>query len=100
MSYTNKLFKLNYIAACVMLLSPLAMANVAEDTVDEHIEITGKKYRLAFPTLPEAKAELRSVAGGTNLIELNKLPARQATLQDALGFEAGVMMQSFFGGND
>ena len=44
--------------------------------------------------------ELKKVAGGTNLVDITKLPARQATLQDALGFEPGVIMQSFFGGND
>lgn len=103
-SFKHKSFKLNYVAACVMLVSPLAIAKTTDkkigNTVDEHIEINGSKHRQAFPTLPEAKAELRRVAGGTNLVELDKLPARQATLQDALGFEAGVMMQSFFGGND
>lgn len=100
MSYSNALFKLSYVAACVILFSPIAIANTTDNKADERIEVIGKKIRQAFPTLPEAKAELQSIAGGTNLVELDKLPARQATLQDALGFEAGVMMQSFFGGND
>lgn len=66
----------------------------------EHIEVISHQHRQAFPTRTEMKAELKTVAGGTNLVELDLLPARQATLQDALGFEAGVVMQSFFGGND
>jgi len=90
---------LSYLASCLLFASTGVMADDS-GKVDERIEITGKKYRQAFPTLPEAKEELKAVAGGTNLVELDKLPARQATLQDALGFEAGVMMQSFFGGND
>ncbi len=67
---------------------------------DEHIEVWAQKAQRAFPTRDEATAELKKVAGGTNLIDITKLPARQATLQDALGFEPGIIMQSFFGGND
>lgn len=104
MSTLNNRFKLSHLACCVVLssLSSIAVANEVEanTAVDEHIEIKTNKHRLAFPTREEMKAELKNVAGGTNLIELDKLPARQATLQDALGFEAGVIMQSFFGGND
>ena len=100
MNHPIQSFSYKYLAACILMCSPVAFANSSSDVVDEHIEIRGNKHHRAFPTKPEAKAELESVAGGTNLVELDKLPARQATLQDALGFEPGVMMQSFFGGND
>ncbi len=84
------------------ILSNSAFANdVSSDiAIDEHIEVNSEKIERAFPTLDEARAQLRKVAGGTNLVEIAKLPARQATLQDALGFEPGIIMQSFFGGND
>ncbi|MGL1956045.1 MAG: TonB-dependent receptor [Colwellia sp.] len=74
--------------------------NIATKAVDEHIEVWAQKTQRAFPTRDEAKAELKKIAGGTNLIDITKLPARQATLEDALGFEPGIIMQSFFGGND
>ena len=91
----------SYLTSCVLLACLASASAVAASTeADERIEVQGQKTRQAFPTLPEAKAELKQVAGGTNLIQLDKLPARQATLQDALGFEPGIVMQSFFGGND
>jgi len=88
------------LTAAVMTAPVLANNSASGLVIDEHIEINSKKVERAFPTLDEARAELKKVAGGTNLIEIAKLPARQATLQDALGFEPGIIMQSFFGGND
>lgn len=97
----------SYLTICVataLLSNSLLASEVTENKgtnyIDEHIEITTQKVQRAFPTRDEAKAELKKVAGGTNLIDITKLPARQATLQDALGFEPGIIMQSFFGGND
>jgi len=106
--------KLSYLSICLAttLLSSSLLAdevtrnlgtkNLAtkDKGVDEHIEVWAQKSQRAFPTRDEATAELKKVAGGTNLIDITKLPARQATLQDALGFEPGIIMQSFFGGND
>ena len=89
-----------YLTACIAAASCTAVAANDDIAIDEHIEVRSKVQQRAFPTLPEARDELRKIAGGINLVELDKLPARQATLQDALGFEPGVMMQSFFGGND
>jgi iron complex outermembrane receptor protein len=97
------LIKPSYLTLCLSaaLFSHQLLANdTASETVDEHIEIHAQKAQRAFPTRDEAKAELKAIAGGTNLIDIAKLPARQATLQDALGFEPGIIMQSFFGGND
>lgn len=97
------LIKPSYITLCLTaaLFSNQLLANEnVSKSMDEHIEILAQKTQRAFPTRDEAKAELKKVAGGTNLIDIAKLPARQATLQDALGFEPGIIMQSFFGGND
>lgn len=96
--------KQSYLTVCLALAlisAPLlADASASSMVVDEHIEINSQRAERAFPTIDEARSELKKVAGGTNLIEIAKLPARQATLQDALGFEPGIIMQSFFGGND
>lgn len=88
------------LAAAVMSTPVLADDSASGLVIDEHIEINSQRAERAFPTIDEARSELKKVAGGTNLIEIAKLPARQATLQDALGFEPGIIMQSFFGGND
>jgi len=88
------------LAAAVMSTPVLANNSASGLVIDEHIEINSQRAERAFPTIDEARNELKKVAGGTNLIEIAKLPARQATLQDALGFEPGIIMQSFFGGND
>ncbi len=96
--------KRKYLSLCLTLAmcsSPVvADTGKADIVIDEHIEVSSRPVERAFPTLDEARAELKKVAGGTNLVEIEKLPARQATLQDALGFEPGIIMQSFFGGND
>ena len=97
------LIKHSYLTLCLttaLFSNQLLANNSMTIAMDEHIEILAEKAQRAFPTRDEAKAELKKVAGGTNLIDIAKLPARQATLQDALGFEPGIIMQSFFGGND
>jgi iron complex outermembrane receptor protein len=99
--------KPSYLTLCLTaaLLSNTLFAdeidkNNKTKNADEHIEVWAQKAQRAFPTRDEASAELKKIAGATNLIDIAKLPARQATLQDALGFEPGIIMQSFFGGND
>lgn len=101
------IIKNSYLTLCVAtalfsssLLADEITNNSATIDADEHIEVWAQKAQRAFPTRDEAQAELKKVAGATNLIDITKLPARQATLQDALGFEPGIIMQSFFGGND
>ncbi|NRA85524.1 MAG: TonB-dependent receptor plug domain-containing protein, partial [Gammaproteobacteria bacterium] len=96
----SKYSTLSYLTSCLILAGLASPALANEIKVDERIEVQGRKMQQAFPTFEETAAELKQIAGGTNLIELSKLPARQATLQDALGFEPGIIMQSFFGGND
>lgn len=99
-SALKKSYLILCIGAAVMAAPTFADEAKASITIDEHIEINSQRSERAFPTLAEARSELKKIAGGTNLIEIAKLPARQATLQDALGFEPGIIMQSFFGGND
>ncbi|HBY87650.1 MAG TPA: hypothetical protein DEO86_17480, partial [Colwellia sp.] len=81
--------KRSYLTVCLaaaVMSAPVLADNAASGLViDEHIEINSQRAERAFPTIDEARSELKKVAGGTNLIEIAKLPARQATLQDALG---------------
>jgi iron complex outermembrane receptor protein len=111
--------KKSYLSICLMaavlsssvlsnsVLASTALANTEKEGLSDN-EITvlnstvvgEEKPSSASNVLIHTREELKKVAGGTNLIEIAKLPARQATLQDALGFEPGVIMQSFFGGND
>lgn len=100
MSYFNLNTTYTKLATGIALacLSPICVANATPDF--ETIEVTGSKASSRATDFAQLDAELKQVAGGTNLIDLASLPARQATLQDALGFEPGIMMQSFFGGND
>jgi len=51
-------------------------------------------------TRSDVKFELEEVAGGTNLIDLDKKEGNQFALNDALDFESGIIMQEFFGAND
>ncbi|MEE4297300.1 MAG: hypothetical protein V2J20_11870 [Wenzhouxiangella sp.] len=50
--------------------------------------------------LREEAAALRRIPGGTNLIDLQNRPGRNRTLDDALAFQPGLVVQEFFGGND
>lgn len=52
-------------------------------------------------TLAKAQQELQKIAGGTNIVSMNKLKAqRSLTLKDALEMQPGVIIQEFFGSND
>ena len=99
----------NYLILCLAaaVLSNTALANVEQTnssddaiTMLKSTTVAEEKVNRISPSLQKINVELSKVAGGTNLIDITKLPARQATLQDALGFEPGIIMQSFFGGND
>jgi len=43
---------------------------------------------------------LRRVPGGTNLIDLDQQRGSQSTVAKVLDFEPGIIIQTFFGGND
>lgn len=51
------------------------------------------------PSIATEQARLKNVAGGTNLIEPQN-EARLATLNDALNYQPGIVVQEFFGGLD
>lgn len=63
------------------------------------LTITGKHVP-GRPSRIELKETLAEVPGGTNLLDLDETIASQATLNDVLANEPGIIMQEFFGGND
>jgi len=95
-------FKSSYLLSCLTLslAAPSFAYAFTSNFIDERIEVKGERNGQVYPTSEELSEELKLVAGGTNFVNFEKQLARQATLKDALGFEPGVMVQSFFGGND
>lgn len=80
------------------LLSLMVCGAVQAGAYLEVIEVKGSYDRSdRQQLLTEA---LQQVAGGTDLINLDDIRGRQGTLQDALSFTPGIIVQSFFGGND
>lgn len=71
--------------------SPLAL---------DPIRAFGVRSSLIQAGFNDAEMALRQVPGGTNLINLREPSRRSQTLQDALSFQPGLVVQEFFGGND
>ena len=56
---------------------------------------------LTQPSLAVTRAEYRTIPGGVNVVDMEKLNSRRSlTLKDAIGAEPGVIIQEFFGSND
>jgi len=81
---------------CVTLFIYSSNVNAAEVLPD--VDVKGSVMN--SPERMEIELELEQVPGGTNVIDLDKRTSSQATLSDVLGFEAGIIIQEFFGGND
>lgn len=64
------------------------------------IEAFRIRSSLTQPGYSDAERSLRQVPGGTNLIDLRNPEHRSRTLDDALSFQPGLVVQEFFGGND
>src|SRR5690606_30203719 len=94
-----------------LILKPLSLtlALVAAGLAPAHAQevsslapITVNADAQGSPLQPGPAAEqarLDTVAGGTNLIEPQK-ESRLATLNDALNYQPGIVVQEFFGGLD
>lgn len=100
MSYHPAKFNVSLIAASLAMAHMSFNAFASASQAIEKIEVSGQAKTRTEARINVVQQELAQVAGGSNLIDLSELQGRQATLQDALGFAPGVMMQSFFGGND
>lgn len=73
----------------------------AQDTVQlAPVVITGHAITRALdPDARREQADLRTVPGGTNLIQPQQ-EVRLVTLRDALDYQPGIVVQEFFGGLD
>lgn len=73
--------------------------NKAVQNAIETIEVQGQKNK-KFIELASIQEQLNRVAGGTNLVDVDTLVVDANTLAKLLNFEAGIVIQEFFGGND
>ncbi len=92
------LSKLNSFFATIGIIFFIHYGNAMAVDVLPSIEIESTVVKT--PERMEVELELEEVPGGTNIIDLDNKTSSQATLDDVLGFEAGIIMQEFFGGND
>lgn len=94
--------KINFLygAGISMLFSPTGLT--AERAEEEPITVSANRSETR-PGLDASFAQqqhkLSQIAGGTNLISQEET-GRLATLQDALDYQPGIMVQNFFGGTD
>jgi iron complex outermembrane receptor protein len=80
------------------LITPVT-SNAEEPMALPGVTVMGK-HDPARPGRTELKQTLSNVPGGTNLLDLDETLTGNATLNDVLGNEPGIIMQEFFGGND
>lgn len=71
----------------------------AEETMVVRAEGEREKFRRLAPDYSQEKRKLEQIAGGSNLVAIDE-ENRLATLQDALDYQPGVLIQNFFGGLD
>lgn len=90
--------KLKPVHAIIVALSSIYSSNIIAAELLPDVDVKGTT--LESPERIETELKLEKVPGGTNLIDLDAMLSSQATLTDVLGFEAGIIMQEFFGGND
>lgn len=90
--------KLKPIPAIIFAVFSINSSNIIAAEVLPDVEVKGTIVE--SPERMEIELELDQVPGGTNIIDLDKRTGSQATLSDVLGFEAGIIIQEFFGGND
>lgn len=82
--------------------SPTLQRAASQDSAllaTEVIAITGDNS-ISILELSELTDTLSKVPGGVNLINLDALKTSQSSLAKVLGFEPGIIVQEFFGGND
>lgn len=77
-----------------------AQDSTAEQRLDP-ITIEAPPVSLTVPTLDDAKQEARKVPGGANVVDSESFATgRASTLQDALGYSPGVLVQPRFGAEE
>lgn len=86
------------VSALGLLPSPLLADSLSEPSSDVML-VTASPHSWWEPDEQSEKEKLENVAGGTNLVIADK-DTRLATLQDALDYQPGIVVQNFFGGTD
>ncbi len=103
MSYQHKRYNLTRCIALGLGISSFILTgtSIAQTSPKKDILVvtsSAKGDRLT-PTEQQEKDKLEKVAGGTNLVVIEK-DTRLSTLQDALDYQPGLVIQNFFGGID
>lgn len=82
-----------------ILFSHLAFAETKTDEIIVTPDNDLHKKDSLSPTYQKEQAKLKQTAGATNLI-IPEQENRLSTLQDALDYQPGIIIQNFFGGTD
>jgi len=72
----------------------------APQAVTDRIRVFENRSTLTLSGYSDMLESLRRVPGGTNLIDLSDPARRNQTLDDALSYQPGLIVQEFFGAND
>lgn len=83
--------------SAVLVMGGVAKANSGKQLPDVEVREEASEGSLQRHDI---ESELRVVPGGTNIVDLDKIKGNQATLDDVLSFQPGIILQEFFGGND
>ena len=80
-----------------MMFSDYILAEASHDTITPN-DSDNRKNSLS-PTFQQEQVKQKQTAGATNLI-IPEQENRLSTLQDALDYQPGIIIQNFFGGTD
>ncbi|CAM3443913.1 MULTISPECIES: TonB-dependent receptor family protein [Yersinia] len=88
----------------IFILTPATslQAKPVEDEHQSYMEVTGQIFspgNMLRSSYQQEQGKLAKIAGGTNLITPED-EGRLGTLQDALDYQPGLVIQNFFGGVD
>ena len=82
-----------------MMFSGYAFAETSHDTIIVTPNDNDDKKNSLSPTFQQEQAKQKQTAGASNLI-IPEQENRLSTLQDALDYQPGIIIQNFFGGTD
>jgi len=89
--------KIHILTSLCLLHSSFSFAAI--DTIIVSNESDSSTNTQLSPSYQQEQKKLKETAGGTNLIAPEQ-EGRLATLQDALDYQPGIIVQNFFGGTD
>ncbi|UZX67504.1 TonB-dependent receptor family protein [Yersinia ruckeri] len=99
----NGCYKSHLLLSFFIFISSIPLSiNATEDNKQTNMEVIGQlysEYGIARSSYQQEQQKLARIAGGTNLMTPGE-EGRLGTLQDALDYQPGLVIQNFFGGVD